>query len=58
MKIGAAAAASGGHIGRSATTTHRLAAHPARNISGYREYLPEEVERHAIITRGRGSASA
>ena len=54
MKIGAAAAASGGHIETIGYYERiGLLPHPARNISGYREYLPEEVERLRFITRGR-----
>ena len=54
MKIGAAAAASGCHI-ETIRYYERigLLPHPARSVSGYREYLPEEVDRLRFITRGR-----
>ena len=54
MKIGAAAAASGCHI-ETIRYYERigLLPHPARSISGYREYRPEEVDRLRFITRGR-----
>ena len=54
MKIGAAAAASGCHI-ETIRYYERvgLLPPPARTPGGYREYLPEEVERLRFITRGR-----
>ena len=54
MRIGAAAAASGCHI-ETIRYYERigLLPHPARSVSGYREYLPEEVDRLRFITRGR-----
>jgi MerR family mercuric resistance operon transcriptional regulator len=54
MKIGAAAAASGCHI-ETIRYYERigLLPHPARSVSGYREYLPDEVDRLRFITRGR-----
>ena len=54
MKIGQAAAASGCHI-ETIRYYERigLLPHPARSVSGYREYLPEEVDRLRFITRGR-----
>jgi MerR family mercuric resistance operon transcriptional regulator len=54
MKIGEAAAASGCHI-ETIRYYERigLLPHPARSASGYREYLPEEVDRLRFITRGR-----
>ena len=54
MKIGEAAAASGCHI-ETIRYYERigLLPHPARSVSGYREYLPVEVDRLRFITRGR-----
>jgi MerR family mercuric resistance operon transcriptional regulator len=54
MKIGSAAASSGCHI-ETIRYYERigLLPPPARTTSGYREYLPEEVERLRFITRGR-----
>ena len=54
MKIGEAATASGCHI-ETIRYYERvgLLPHPARSVSGYREYLPVEVDRLRFITRGR-----
>jgi MerR family mercuric resistance operon transcriptional regulator len=54
MKIGDAARASGCHI-ETIRYYERigLLARPARNSSGYRTYLPEEVDRLRFIARGR-----
>ena len=54
MKIGAAAAASGCHI-ETIRYYERvgLLPTPARTTGGYREFLPNEVERLRFITRGR-----
>ncbi len=54
MRIGEAATASGCHI-ETIRYYERigLLPHPARSVSGYREYLPEEVDRLRFITRGR-----
>jgi len=54
MKIGSAAVASGCHI-ETIRYYERvgLLPHPARTTGGYREYLPQEVERLRFITRGR-----
>ena len=54
MRIGEAAAASGCHI-ETIRYYERvgLLPHPARTGGGYREYVPDEVERLRFITRGR-----
>ena len=54
MKIGAAAAARGCHI-ETIRYYERvgLLPRPARTAGGYREYLPEEVDRLRFISRGR-----
>jgi len=54
MKIGAAAAASGCHI-ETIRYYERigLLPRPARTTGGYRDYLPQEVDRLRFITRGR-----
>ena len=54
MKIGQAAAASGCHI-ETIRYYERigLLPHPARSVSGYREYLPEEVDRLRFIQRAK-----
>ncbi len=54
MRIGEAATASGCHI-ETIRYYERvgLLPHPARTGGGYRDYLPEEVDRLRFITRGR-----
>ena len=54
MKIGQAAAASGCHI-ETIRYYERigLLPRPARTGGGYRDYLPQEVDRLRFITRGR-----
>ena len=54
MQIGAAAAASGCHI-ETIRYYERvgLLPRPSRTAGGYRNYLPEEVDRLRFITRGR-----
>jgi MerR family mercuric resistance operon transcriptional regulator len=54
MRIGEAATASGCHIETIRYYEHiGLLSHPARTAGGYRDYLPQEVERLRFITRGR-----
>jgi MerR family mercuric resistance operon transcriptional regulator len=54
MRIGEAATASGCHI-ETIRYYERvgLLPHPARTGGGYRDYLPQEVDRLRFITRGR-----